>query len=154
MKWLWLSAAVLLVDQVTKQLALIWLAPYERLPVTPFFNLTLVFNPGAAFSFLGDATGWQRWFFTLFAGAVTAILLVWLYRLPRDQPLTAAALGLVIGGAIGNALDRLFYGHVIDFIDFYVGDWHWPAFNVADSAITVGVILLLADAWRSRHAAG
>lgn len=148
LKWLWLSGLIVALDQVTKQLAEQWLQPYQPLPVVPGFNLTLVYNPGAAFSFLSDAGGWQRWFFTLFAAIVVVVLSIWMKRLPREQILSATSLALIIGGAIGNVIDRVIYGHVIDFIDLYVGTWHWPAFNVADSAITVGVVLLLVDSWR------
>ena len=114
--------------------------------VITHFNLTLVYNTGAAFSFLADAGGWQRWFFVLLAIGVSALLLVWLYRLERDQHWLAAALALVLGGAVGNLVDRILHGHVIDFIDLYAGGWHWPAFNVADSAITVGAVMLIIDA--------
>ena len=108
--------------------------------------MTLAHNYGAAFSFLSDAGGWQRWLFTGLALVVTVVLIVWLFRLPAKEKLTAAALGLIIGGAVGNLIDRIMNGYVVDFIDVYYLDWHWPAFNVADSAITGGVILMLLDA--------
>ena len=107
--------------------------------------MTLAHNYGAAFSFLSDAGGWQRWLFTGLASVVTLVLIVWLLRLPAGEKLTAAALGLIIGGAVGNLIDRVNNGYVVDFIDVYYSGWHWPAFNVADSAITGGVILLLFD---------
>ena len=145
LKWLWLSALVIALDQVTKVAADTWLAYHDPVPVLPFFNLLLSYNTGAAFSFLSDAGGWQRWFFVVLALGVSAVIALWLYRLPANQRWTAMALGLVLGGAIGNVIDRLLYGHVVDFLDFYVGQWHWPTFNVADSAITIGVAVLIID---------
>ena len=144
LKWLWLSIAVIVFDQLTK----VWIDNnfllHARQPVIDgFFDLTLAYNPGAAFSFLADAGGWQRWFFTILATVVTIILVVWLKRLPAHEKLNAAALSLIIGGAIGNLIDRIAYGHVIDFLLLYYQQWSWPAFNVADSAISVGVVLML-----------
>lgn len=107
--------------------------------------MTLAHNYGAAFSFLSDAGGWQRWLFTVLASVVSVVLIVWLLRLPKDEQVTAAALGLIIGGAVGNLVDRVMLGYVVDFIDVYYKTSHWPAFNLADSAITGGVILLLVD---------
>jgi len=121
------------------------------MPVLPSFNLTLVYNEGAAFSFLSDQDGWQRWFFVVIGLVVTLVLVIWISRLAVAQRLTAIALSLVVGGAIGNIIDRLLLGHVVDFIDIYYKDWHWPAFNVADSAITLGVILMLIDAVREER---
>jgi signal peptidase II len=117
----------------------------EVLVLLPFFNLTLAYNPGAAFSFLSDQGGWQRWFFIVLAFVVSAVLLVWLSRLKREERWTAVALGLIIGGAVGNLIDRIWLGHVIDFIQLHYADLFWPAFNVADSAITVGVATMLLD---------
>ncbi len=145
LKWLWLSVLVIALDQFTKVLAETMLTYRDPIAIAPFFNLMLSYNPGAAFSFLSDAGGWQRWFFIVLALAVTAVITVWMYRLPPTQRWTAAALALVVGGALGNVVDRLVYGHVIDFLDFYVSHWHWPTFNVADSAITVGVTVLILD---------
>ncbi|MEA3303022.1 MAG: signal peptidase II [Pseudomonadota bacterium] len=144
LKWLWLSIAVIVIDQLTK----VWIDNnfllHARQPVIDgFFDLTLAYNPGAAFSFLADAGGWQRWFFTILATVVTIILVVWLKRLPAHEKLNAAALSLIIGGAVGNLIDRIAYGHVIDFLLIYYQQWSWPAFNVADSAISVGVVLML-----------
>ena len=144
LKWLWLSIAVIAFDQLTK----VWIDSsfllHARQPVIDgFFDLTLAYNPGAAFSFLADAGGWQRWFFTILATVVTIILVVWLKRLPAHEKLNAAALSLIIGGAVGNLIDRIAYGHVIDFLLLYYQQWSWPAFNVADSAISVGVVLML-----------
>jgi len=149
LRWLILSVLVLVADQATKQWVLAALQPYEVIPVLPVFNLTLVFNEGAAFSFLATASGWQRWFFIGLALVITVVLVVWLARLKPHERLSAAGLSLVAGGAVGNLIDRLMYGHVVDFLDFYWRSWHWPAFNVADSAITVGVALLLLEALRA-----
>jgi len=147
LRWLVLIVLILAADQATKLWVLAALQPYEVIPVLPSLNLTLVFNEGAAFSFLADAGGWQRWFFVALAVVVSAVLLVWLWRLKPEDRLTAAGLSLVAGGAIGNLIDRIAYGHVVDFVDVYWRVWHWPAFNVADSAITVGVALLLLEAF-------
>lgn len=143
--WLLVSALVVVLDWWTKGLASEHLTLYRPLELTPWLNLTLAHNYGAAFSFLSDAGGWQRWLFTVLASVVTLVLFVWLLRLPAREKLTGVALALVIGGAIGNLVDRVMLGYVVDFIDVYYRDWHWPAFNVADSAITCGVILLLID---------
>jgi signal peptidase II len=142
-----LSLLVIAADQATKLWVLAALQPREVIPVLPVFNLTLVFNEGAAFSFLANAGGWQRWLFVGVAVAVSTVLIAWLWRLKPEERLTAAGLALVAGGAIGNLIDRLAYGRVVDFLDFYWRAWHWPAFNVADSAITVGVGLLLLEAF-------
>ena len=141
---LWIAVAVLLLDQVTKQLALGQLALHEPVALTPFLNFTLVYNKGAAFGFLSSASGWQNVFFIVVALIACGVIL-YLLRQTRDR-LLAVALVLVLGGAIGNLIDRLVYGYVVDFIDVYYQGWHWPAFNVADSAITVGAILIAFDA--------
>jgi len=143
--WLLVSALVVVLDMWTKAIASESLVLYRPVELTSWLNLTLAHNYGAAFSFLSDAGGWQRWLFTGLALVVTGVLLVWLLRLPATDKLTAAALALIIGGAIGNLTDRVRHGYVVDFIDVYYRDWHWPAFNLADSAITCGVILLLLD---------
>ena len=141
-RWLWVAVAVLLLDQATKLIALAKLALHESVALAPFLNLTLVYNKGAAFGFLSSASGWQNLFFIGVALVACAVILYLLRRLGDNYRLLAVALMLVLGGAIGNLLDRLLYGHVVDFIDVYYRGWHWPAFNVADSAITVGVALL------------
>ncbi len=146
--WLVLAVVVVVLDQSTKALASRFLELHQPLPVLPFLNLTLMHNPGAAFSLLSDAGGWQRWFFTGLALAVSAVIVWWLRRLPREEKWQGTALALVLGGALGNVWDRLQLGYVVDFIDVYYRDWHWPAFNVADSAITVGAVLLIADSFR------
>jgi signal peptidase II len=147
LRWVILILLILAADQATKLWVLAALQPYDVIPVLPSLNLTLVFNEGAAFSFLADAGGWQRWFFVALAVVVSVVLLVWLWRLKPEDRLTAAGLSLVAGGAVGNLIDRIAYGHVVDFVDVYWRAWHWPAFNVADSAITVGVGLLLLEAF-------
>ncbi len=152
LKWLWLSGLVVALDQLTKVLAEGLLRLYEAVPVLPSFNLTLMYNRGAAFSFLSQASGWQRWFFSVLAVLVSGVLIVWLYRLQAAQRWTAVSLSLILGGAVGNLIDRLLYGHVIDFIQVYYGEWYWPAFNIADSAISVGVAMLLIDMIRARPA--
>jgi len=140
--WLVLAIVVIALDQWSKFAVLARFAEYESLPVTGFFNLVLVYNPGAAFSFLADHAGWQRWFFVILAVVICSWLLhmTWQHRAERLQP---AAFSLVIGGAIGNVIDRLIWGKVVDFLDFHVAGWHWPAFNLADSAICLGVILMI-----------
>ncbi len=144
--WLWLGIALitLILDQLTKIAVVGAFQLGEALPITSFFNLVRVHNPGAAFSFLADAGGWQRWFFTGL-GVVAAGVMVYLLRMHAGQTLFCLALSLLLGGAVGNVIDRLLYSHVIDFLDFYYGTWHFPAFNVADSAITVGAGLLILD---------
>ncbi|MCP5446586.1 MAG: signal peptidase II [Chromatiaceae bacterium] len=148
LRWLWLSVAVLMLDQITKQLVESNFLVFEVMPLLPSVNLTLVYNEGAAFSFLSDQGGWQRWFFILIGLTVSLVLVIWINRLAVTQRLSAIALSLVVGGAVGNILDRLLLGHVVDFIDVYYREWHWPAFNVADSAISVGVVLMLIDVVR------
>ena len=143
--WLLLSALIVVLDLWTKSLATESLSLYRPVEVTSWLNMTLARNYGAAFSFLSDAGGWQRWLFTGLASIVTVVLIVWLLRLPAAEKRTAAALCMIIGGAVGNLVDRMAHGYVVDFIDVYYQNWHWPAFNVADSAITGGVILLLLD---------
>ena len=144
--WLWLGVAlvIFLLDQLTKIAILGAFQLGESLPITSFFNLVRVHNAGAAFSFLADAGGWQRWFFTGL-GTVAALVMVYLLRTHAGQTLFCWALSLLLGGAVGNVVDRVLYSHVIDFLDFYYGTWHFPAFNVADSAITMGACLLILD---------
>jgi signal peptidase II len=148
LKWLWLSALVIGLDQLSKLWASSALDYGEPVSVMPMFNLTLMHNTGAAFSFLSSAGGWQRWFFAVVAVVISTVLLVWLKRLQPGQRWLAVALALVLGGALGNVWDRLYLGYVIDFIDVYYQQWHWPAFNVADSAIFVGAVMLIIDSLR------
>lgn len=148
-KWLALSGVIAAVDQLSKIAANASLTLHEPVAVTPYFNLTLVYNPGAAFSILGDAGGWQRWALLGVTAAICAFLYVWLKRLESGETGAAAAITAIIGGAIGNAIDRLAYGHVVDFIDLHYGGYHWPAFNVADAAIIVGAAGLILLAFRN-----
>lgn len=143
--WLALAALIVLVDWATKELAMQQLELYRPVEVFSGLNLTLAHNTGAAFSFLAGGSGWQRWFLSVVAVIICGVLLVWLWRQPNRARLLPTALALVLGGAIGNLIDRIRFGYVIDFIDVYYADWHWPAFNVADSAIVLGVTLLLLD---------
>ncbi len=150
--WLWLSAVIIVADQVTKWLVVQTFQLYDRLELLPFFALTRLHNPGAAFSFLSDASGWQRWFFITLGIAVTVLIMVWLRKLPpRGKGWLAAGLALIVGGALGNVIDRAIYGYVIDFISVYYQTWHVPAFNVADSAITVGAVILIIDSLFESH---
>ncbi len=147
-KWLWISLVVVVLDQFTKWLASSNLEMFSPVAVAPLFNLTLMHNAGAAFSFLSDAGGWQRWFFTVLALGVSVLIVFWLRRLPSTEKTTAISLTLILGGALGNVIDRVRFGYVVDFLDVYVGTAHWPAFNVADSAITVGAVILVLTSWR------
>lgn len=148
--WLWLSVVVVALDLLTKWIVDSTLIYYQRIPVIEgLFDITLAYNPGAAFSFLAGAGGWQRWFFIAVAVGVSVMLLVWLARLTRDKWLEAVGLSLILGGALGNLYDRIVHGHVVDFILVHWQDsWYFPAFNVADSAITVGAVLLIVDMFR------
>lgn len=150
-KWLALSGAILILDQLTKFAITETFRAGEVLEVTPFFNLVLVYNPGAAFSFLATASGWQRPFFIAVA-LVASVWIVWLLRRHPGQKLFCFALSIVLAGALGNVIDRVLFGAVIDFLDFHAFGWHWPAFNVADSAITCGAALLIWDGFRPRKA--
>ena len=150
-KYLLLALAVLALDQLSKLWVLASYQPYEVQPLLPVFNMTLVFNKGAAFSFLSEAGGWQRWFFTGLASLVSIVLLVWLLRLKSDERVTGLSLALILGGALGNLADRVRLGQVVDFLDFYWRQWHWPAFNLADSAIFIGVVLMLLSGLRQQN---
>lgn len=147
LRWLWLAGLVIVIDLLTKWVANDQLMVYQQVPIIEgLFSITLAFNSGAAFSFLADAGGWQRWFFIAIAVGVSAMLIVWMSRLPRAKAMEAIALSLILGGALGNLYDRIVHGHVIDFILVHWQDqWYFPAFNVADSAITVGAGLLILD---------
>jgi signal peptidase II len=142
--WLGVAAIVIVLDQITKTLVLGSFAPGESRTVTAFFNLVRVHNTGAAFSFLAGASGWQRWFFVAI-GAAATVFIVWMLRRHGTQTLFATALALILGGAVGNVVDRLLHGHVVDFIQVHWRGWYFPSFNVADSAITVGAAGLILD---------
>lgn len=145
LKWLSVSVIIVILDQWSKIAVDNAMELYQSIVIMPYFNLTYVHNEGAAFSFLSEAGGWQRWFFAVMAVSISIVLIVWIYRLKQNEVLLAAALSLVLGGAVGNLIDRLAYGYVIDFLDFYYQGWHWPAFNVADMAISLGVFLMLLE---------
>ncbi|XKE45120.1 signal peptidase II [Halomonas organivorans] len=146
LRWLWLAVAWVVLDLGTKALASSLLAYAQPVAVLPFFDLTLLHNTGAAFSFLADHPGWQRWFFAIVAVAASVGLTLWLRRLKADEKWLAASLALIIGGALGNLYDRLVHGYVVDFLSFHVAGWYYPAFNVADIGITLGAIGLI---WES-----
>ena len=149
-KGLGLAAAVLILDQVTKWWILgTVMQPPRIIPVTPFFNLVMGWNQGISFGFLSSDSSGGAWLISLIALAITAVLGVWLYR--ADRLRVALGIGLIIGGALGNLADRVYWGAVLDFLDFYVGDYHWPAFNVADSGITIGAAALILDSLFNRE---
>lgn len=154
MRWWWLTLVCLLVDQITKH----WVAGsfdlYESINVLPFFNLTYVHNPGAAFSFLADQGGWQRWFFTAIATVASIIFIVWMCKTPKQQTLLGLALALMLSGALGNLIDRALFGYVIDFLDFHWAGYHFPAFNIADSMIFIGAALMILDSFREEARKG
>ncbi|WP_031430924.1 signal peptidase II [Methylomicrobium agile] len=147
LKWLWLTLLAVLLDQGSKLAIDASMHLYESIPLIPYLNLTYVHNTGAAFSFLSEAGGWQRWFFSGLALVIGIGITVWLARLHKHETLLAAALSLILGGAIGNLIDRVAYGYVIDFIDVYYGNSHFPFFNIADAAINLGVFLMLAESF-------
>jgi signal peptidase II len=144
-KWLWLAVVIVVLDQLSKQIVDNSMQLYQTIELLPFFQLTYLRNHGAAFSFLSEAGGWQRWFFIALSVAASIGISIWLKKLPIARQREAIAWSLVLGGALGNLIDRVAYGYVIDFLDVFYQNWHWPAFNVADSAITIGVMFLLYD---------
>ncbi|MCP4875157.1 MAG: lipoprotein signal peptidase [Gammaproteobacteria bacterium] len=143
LRWLLLSLVVIILDQTTKQIAEAQLTPHQTVNLFPYFDWYLTYNTGAAFSFLADAGGWQRWLFTGIAIAVSTLIIQWVRKLPVDETQTAISLCLILGGAIGNLIDRVYLGHVIDYIQVWLGSYPWPAFNIADAAISVGALLLI-----------
>lgn len=153
LRWLWLSAAVVVLDQATKIVAEHMLVMHRPVELMPFLNLTLTYNTGAAFSLLSQAGGWQRWFFAGLSVAVSVVLVIWMWRSSPRERWLACGLALVLGGALGNLWDRLVLGAVVDFIDVFYGSWHWPAFNIADSAICVGAFMLVISTFRDAREA-
>lgn len=151
LKWLWVSVLVIALDQLSKLWASTSLNYAEPVNLLPSLNFTLMHNTGAAFSFLSQAGGWQRWVFAVLAVLISTVLVVWLTRLKTDQRWMAVALTMVLGGALGNVWDRIYLGYVVDFIDVYYERWHWPAFNIADSAIFVGAVMLIIDSLRGER---
>jgi len=149
-RWFLLAAAVVAADQATKSMILARFNLGEGVVVAPFFNLVLVYNKGAAFSFLSDAPGWQTPLLVGFAVVAMSVVAYLLVRSPQ-RFIVSAGLALILGGALGNVIDRLRFGQVVDFLDFHAAGWHWPAFNVADSAITVGAVLLILDGFRKHE---
>jgi len=148
--WLGLSAGLIALDQATKEVVVRTFVEHESIAVLPVFDLTRLHNTGAAFSLLADQPGWQRWFFSGIAATVAVALTVFLWRIEREASRALrAAYALILAGAVGNLIDRLRHGHVVDFIHLHWEGWYYPAFNVADSAITVGALLLIWDAFRS-----
>jgi len=147
LRWIWIAVIVFIVDQLTKYAALNYLMDYEPLVITRFFNLTLAYNKGAAFSFLNQASGWQLWFFGGLSLVVSIAILIWLKRLAYQQRWLNIALTFIVGGALGNLFDRICYGHVIDFIQLHISHFYWPVFNIADSAICIGAFMLVVDAF-------
>lgn len=148
LKWLWLAVLVIALDLGTKAMATAMLTYGNPVPVIPSFNLTLLHNTGAAFSFLAGADGWQRWFFVVLAIGVSVALVIWLRSLKRHETWLAVAIALILGGALGNVYDRVVHGYVVDFLHFYWQDWHFPAFNLADTAITMGAGMMILDMFR------
>ncbi|WP_082305733.1 MULTISPECIES: signal peptidase II [unclassified Pseudoalteromonas] len=145
--WLWLTLVMLIADQVTKIMISTQMKLYESIELIPVFKITYVHNYGAAFSFLTDAGGWQRWFFSIIAITISGLLIWWLKKLPASNKLLGSAYALVLAGALGNLFDRLAYGYVVDFLHVFYKTWNFPVFNIADSAICVGAGLLLIDAF-------
>jgi signal peptidase II len=143
--WLLASAFVVLLDQWTKHLIVVRFAEYDSIVLLPFLEFMRLHNEGAAFSFLAQASGWQRWMFVGLGSVVSGGIAIWLLRLPARHRLLASALSLVMGGALGNVIDRIRFGYVVDFIRVHYAQWYFPAFNVADSAITIGAALLILD---------
>lgn len=147
--WLWLSLLVIVADQLTKGAIRQQFALYDLQELTSWFNLTRLHNYGAAFSFLANAGGWQQWFFIVLGVVVSVGVMIWLRLVPKDNQMLCIGLCLVIGGALGNVIDRVVLGYVVDFLDFHIGEYHWPAFNIADMAIVGGAGLLILDSFRA-----
>lgn len=152
LKWIWLAVVVVILDQLTKYIASTSLHMFQIIDVMPMFSWTLRHNTGAAFSFLADAGGWQRWLFAVIAVVVSFVIVLWIRRLEQHEKWQAIALALILGGAIGNVVDRIWLGYVVDFILVYYKQWDFPAFNIADSAISIGVVMIIIDSLREYRA--
>jgi signal peptidase II len=152
-RWLWLALLVFILDITVKYIVMnsMGYGLIHRIEVLPFFNLLYIHNHGAAFSFLSDQSGWQRWLFTGIAFAVVVLLIFWMRKQSADEKWLNSAYALIIGGATGNVFDRLVHGFVVDYLDFYWGSYHWPAFNLADSAICIGAVMLIVESFRNRQ---
>jgi len=148
LKWTILSLLIIILDQITKMIASANLQMFDPVIIMPMLNFTLMHNEGAAFSFLSDAGGWQRWFFSILAFTVSIVLIIWIKKLKPEEKALAISLSLILGGAVGNLIDRVRFGYVVDFIDVYYDTMHWPAFNVADSAIFVGAVWMIITSFR------
>ena len=151
-RWLILAAGIVLLDQATKYWAGAALEIHRPVALLPFLNFTLTHNAGAAFSLFSDAGGWQRWFLSGLAVLISGVIVAWIRRVPGDRVWLPCALALVLGGALGNLVDRVLFGAVVDFVDVYYGQWHWPAFNLADSAISVGAVMLIISSFHDEDA--
>jgi signal peptidase II len=148
-KWLWITVVFLIIDQISKHLVVSSFDLHESMNILPFFDLKYVQNPGAAFSFLADQDGWQRWFFTIIAAVASVVFLVWLAKTPKSNALLSIALAFMLSGALGNLIDRALFGYVIDMLDFHIAGKHWPVFNIADSAIFIGAALMIFDSFKN-----
>ncbi|MBD3610257.1 MAG: signal peptidase II [Gammaproteobacteria bacterium] len=149
LRLLWISAVIIVLDQVTKYWASADLAYLIPVEILPFFNLTLAHNTGAAFNFLSDAGGWQRWFFIVLAVIVSGVLIQWVRKLNESEKVEAIGLVLIIGGALGNVWDRMAHGYVVDFIQLHYAGYYFPTFNIADMAISIGAVLLIIESFRA-----
>jgi signal peptidase II len=143
LKFLWISALIIVLDQLAKYWAVTQLPLHQAINVMPYFDWYLTYNRGAAFSFLADAGGWQRWFFTITAIMISAVIFFWIKKLEPNEKMTATSLSLILGGAIGNLIDRIYLGYVVDYVQVWLGNYPWPAFNIADAAISVGAVILI-----------
>lgn len=151
LRFIWISVLAFVLDQLTKQLVIAKMELYQSIQLTGFFNLTYVHNYGAAFSILYDAGGWQRYFLSTIAILVSIVIVWWLRQATKQQVILPVAFAFILGGALGNVFDRMVYGYVIDFLDFYIGSYHWPAFNIADSVIFIGAVLLIIDMIKNKE---
>lgn len=147
--WLWLTVIFVIIDQVSKQWVVSVFDYRESIAIMPYFNFTYVHNPGAAFSFLADQPGWQRWFFTTVSSVASIIFLVWMSKTPKANKLLGIGFALMLSGAVGNLIDRALFGYVIDFIDVYIFGYNYPVFNIADSAIFIGAGLMILESFTS-----